>query len=164
MPVTLENRTRRMQVFHLPHDLCCRDRCTCTKLTAVTAVEHPRTGERALRAHRKSVPGSITFLANERKAGLPSALLGVPEVKAAIDRRDLRIVEQTPDHHAVAAPAAAAAPSAATAPPPAVTAPPPVVTSPPPVASTPAPVAKAASKFVPGTPAVATTPAAKEPS
>ena len=105
MPVTLESRARRMQVFHLPHDVFCRDRCTCAEVAVVVVAENPRTGERAPKHVRKKVPGSLTFLALERKPGLPSALIEVAEVKAAIGRGYLRIIEQTPDKPA--APAAA---------------------------------------------------------
>ncbi len=105
MPVTLESRARRMQVFHLPHDVFCRDRCACAEVAVVVVAENPRTGERAPKHLKKKVPGSLTFLALERKPGLPSALLEVPEVKAAVGRGYLRIVEQTPDK---AAPSAAA--------------------------------------------------------
>ncbi len=122
MPVTLESRTRRMQVFHLSHDVCCRGRCACSEVTVVVTAENPRTGERAPRQLQKKVPGSITLLARERKAGLPSAMLELAEVKAAVARGYLRIVEQTPDdagrprteatHSAGSANAPASAPSA----------------------------------------------------
>ena len=105
MPVTLESRARRMQIFHLPHDVFCRDRCACAEVAVVVVAENPRTGERAPKHVRKKVPGSLTFLALERKPGLPSALIEVAEVKAAIGRGYLRIIEQTPDKPA--APAAA---------------------------------------------------------
>jgi hypothetical protein len=97
MPVTLESRARRMQVFHLPHDVFCRGRCACAEVAVVVVAENPRTGERAPKHLHKKVPGSITFLALERKPGLSSAMLEVPDVKAAIGRGHLRIIEQTPD-------------------------------------------------------------------
>lgn len=97
MPVTLESRTRRMQVFHLPHDVFCRGRCACSEVIVVVTAENPRTGERAPRQLQKKVPGSLTILARERKPGLPSAVLDLAEVKAAIARGYLRIVEQAPD-------------------------------------------------------------------
>jgi hypothetical protein len=112
MPLTLESRARRMQVFHLPHEVFCRDRCTCVEVPTVAVAENPRTGERARKHLNKKVPGAITFLARERKPGLPSALLELAQVKAAIGRGYLRIVEQAPDvavaSSAVAAPADAA--------------------------------------------------------
>jgi hypothetical protein len=97
MPVTLQSRARRMQVFHLRHDVVCRDHCACEEVTAVTVAENPRTGERARKQLSKKVPGSITFLALEQKPGLPSTLLELAQVKTAIDRGYLRIVEHTPD-------------------------------------------------------------------
>ena len=112
MPVTLESRSRRMQVFYLPHEVCCRDRCACANVAVFVVAEHPRTGERARKKVVKRVPGSITFLARERKENVPAALLELAQVKAAISRGYLRIVAQTPDISALAseAPAAAVAP------------------------------------------------------
>jgi len=101
MPVTIESRARRMQVFHLPHEVFCHDRCACAEVAVVVVAENPRTGERAPKHVRKKVPSSLTFLALERKPGLPNALLEVAEVKAAIGRGYLRIIEQTPDKPAV---------------------------------------------------------------
>jgi hypothetical protein len=98
MPVTLESRVRRIQVFHLPHEVVCRTHsCACAEVTVVVVAENPRTGERAAKPVAKHVPGSITILARECKAGLPCAVLEVAEVRAAIDRGYLRVVEQTPD-------------------------------------------------------------------
>lgn len=101
MPVTVQSRTRRMQVFHLPHDVFCRVQCACAEVTVVVVAENPRTGERAPKQLRKKVAGSITLLALERKAGVPAALLELAEVKTAIGRGYLRVVEQTPDDAAV---------------------------------------------------------------
>ena len=129
MPVTLESRTRRMQVFHLPHEVFCRGRCTCSELTVVVTAENPRTGERAPRQLQKKVPGSLTVLSRERKPGLPTVVLELAEVKAAIARGYLRIVEQTPDD--AARPRADATPPAPSATGPAST------PSAPPAASTP---------------------------
>jgi hypothetical protein len=117
MPVTLESRTRRMQVFHLSHNVFCRDRCACSDVTVVVTAENPRTGERAPRPLQKKVPGSITLLARERKPGLPSRLLELAEVKAAIARGYLRIVEQTPDDAAPPKSEVASSAPSATAPP-----------------------------------------------
>jgi hypothetical protein len=106
MPITLENRLRRMLVVNLPHDVFCNDRCACTETTVVVTAENPRTGDCAPKRVSKHLPSSMTWLALERRAGLPSALLEVPDVKDAIARRQLRLVEQTPDPiaHAVAVP------------------------------------------------------------
>jgi hypothetical protein len=111
MPVTLESRTRRMQVFHLAHDIFCRGRCACSEVAVVVTAENPRTGARAPRQLRKKVPGSITVLARERKPDLPSAVLELTEVKAAIARGYLRVVEHKPDD--VAPPTTEATPAPA---------------------------------------------------
>ena len=95
MPITLESRIRRMQVVNLPHEAFCRERCECTEMTVVIAAENPRTGERAPTRVSKRVPTSMTWLAGERRTGLTSVLLEVPDVKAAIACGFLRLVEQT---------------------------------------------------------------------
>jgi hypothetical protein len=96
-----------MQVFHLPHDVFCRDQCACAEVAVVVVAENPRTGERAPKRVTKKVPGTITLLALERKPDLPSALLELAQVKAAIGRGYLRVIEQSPD--IAAAPVAVAA-------------------------------------------------------
>lgn len=97
MPVTLESRVRQMQVFNLPHGAYCKDDCACSDRTITVVAENPRTGARAPRLVTRKTPGSLTLLARERRAGLPTAILDVPEVKAAIARGRVRVVEQTPD-------------------------------------------------------------------
>lgn len=97
MSLTLENRLRQMQIFNLPHDPFCRDECVCSDMTVVVIDENPRTGDRAPRHISKKAPASMTLLALERKENLPNGLLDVPDVKAAIARGHVRIVEQTPD-------------------------------------------------------------------
>ena len=98
MPVTLENRLRRMQVFNLDHEGFCASReCACSEITLAVVDEHPRTGERAPRHVTKRIPSSLTLLALERRAGLPTAVLGATDVQAALARGHLRVVEQTPD-------------------------------------------------------------------
>ena len=113
MPITLESRVRRMQVFNLPHEAFCKGACACSETTVVVVAEHPRTGDRAPKHVAKRVPPSMTWLARERRAGLPSVLLEVPDVKAAIARGYLRVVEQTPDAADVPAALAPIAPAPA---------------------------------------------------
>lgn len=97
MPVTIESRLRQMQVFNLEHASYCREACACSDITTTVVEENPRTGERAARRIEKKSPASLTLLALERRAGLPTALLDVPDVKAAIARGHVRVVEQLPD-------------------------------------------------------------------
>jgi hypothetical protein len=143
-----------MQVFHLLHDVVCRDRCACDEVTAVTVAENRRTGDRARKQLSKKVAGSITFLALEQKPGLPSALLELAQVRAAIDRGYLRIIEHTPDvaptprgpvHPPAAGPTPASAPAV---PPPAASTASSVATTsaPTPAADAPTPAAKAHGK------------------
>jgi hypothetical protein len=97
MPVTLENRLRQMQVFNLDHETyCAGTECACSQVTAVVVDENPRTGERAPRRVTRRAPGSLTLLARERRQGLSESVLQVPEVRAAIERGSVRVIEQTP--------------------------------------------------------------------
>lgn len=97
MPVTLESRLRQIQVFNLEHAAYCgAGTCVCSDITTVVLEENPRTGERAPRHISKKVPSAMTLLARERQGGLPDAVLQVPDVRAAIDRGFVRVVEQTP--------------------------------------------------------------------
>lgn len=96
MPVTLENRIRRMQVFNLEHAaFCAGGDCACSDITAVIVEHNPRTGERAPRHVTKKAPASLTLLALERRDGLRDSIVSVPEIRAAIDRGLVRVVEQT---------------------------------------------------------------------
>jgi hypothetical protein len=97
MPVTLENRIRRMQVFNLDHAaFCAGGECACSDITAVVVEHNPRTGERAPRHVTKKAPASLTLLALERREGLRESILAVPEVRAAIEHGHVRVVEQAP--------------------------------------------------------------------
>lgn len=106
MPVTLENRLRQMQVFNLAHDAYCRDgACACREVEAIVVDENPRTGDRAPKRVSRRAPIALTLLAREVRAGLPDAVLDVPDVRTAVTRGQLRVVRQAPD------PAPAAGPS-----------------------------------------------------
>ena len=97
MPVTLESRLRQIQVFNLDHDAYCGvGACVCSDITTVVLEENSRTGERAPRRITRKAPGALTLLARERQVGLPDAVLQVPEVRAAIERGHVRVLEQTP--------------------------------------------------------------------
>lgn len=97
MPVTLENRIRRMQVFNLDHDAyCSAGECACSDITAVVVEHNPRTGERAPRQVLKKAPAALTLLALEKRGGMRDSILAVPEVRAALERGLVRVVEQTP--------------------------------------------------------------------
>lgn len=108
MPVTLESRVRRMQVFTLAHDIYCRATCACAELVVFVADENPGL-QRGARRVTKRVPGSLTLLAFEHRANLPNRILEVPDVQKAIGRGDVRIRAHTPEP---AAPAQVALPTA----------------------------------------------------
>ncbi len=97
MPVTLESRIRRMQVFNLEHEAyCAAGECACSDITTVVMEHNPRTGERAPRHVTKKAPASITLLALERREGMRDSIVSAPEMRAAIERGLVRVVEQTP--------------------------------------------------------------------
>lgn len=96
MPVTLESRIRRMQVFNLEHDAYCGADCACSDITTTVVEHNARTGERAPRHVTKKAPASLTLLALERREGLRESVVSVPEIRAAIDQGHVRVVEQTP--------------------------------------------------------------------
>lgn len=97
MPVTLESRTRRMQVFNLEHAAYCgAGECACSDVTTVIVEHNPRTGERAPRRITRKAPASLTLLALERREGLRDSIALVPEVRAAIARGFVRVVTQSP--------------------------------------------------------------------
>ena len=76
MTVKLTNNTRRMKVFHLPHDTYCAalKSCACVAL-----------GGRDLRR----IPSSLTIPSGGVVVNLPDAVLAVPEIVAAVKKRDL---------------------------------------------------------------------------
>lgn len=96
--VTLENRLRQMQVFNLVHEVWCAEgTCSCREVTVVVTDENPRTGERAPRRVLRKLPTALTLLAREVRAGLPDAVVEVPDVRAAIARGHLRVLRQAPE-------------------------------------------------------------------
>ncbi|WP_428264544.1 hypothetical protein [Haliangium sp.] len=96
MTITLENRERRMQVFNLPHDIYCEavEYCACAATDVTTLLEDARTGERMARTATRRIPASITLLARESRRGLPEAVLRIPEIRRAVDRRALRVLTE----------------------------------------------------------------------
>jgi hypothetical protein len=162
MPITLESRVRRMQVFNLPHEAFCKDACACSDTTVVIVAEHPRTGDRARKHVAKRVPASMTWLARERRAGLPSVLLEVPDIQAAIERGYLRVVEQTPDRADASASPTTSAPAAFSSAIAAAPSSPAAAAAPSPTAA-PASISPAGPTSAPNRTAAPTAPAAKGP-
>ena len=83
--VSLRNRTRRMLVLNLEHEVACASgSCGCRPMRVVVTDQSPVTGVRAQRVIEKQVCASLTLLPREVRRGLADAVLGCREVKAAL--------------------------------------------------------------------------------
>lgn len=93
MAITLESKTRQMQVFNLPHEVYCEvaGHCRCAEQRVTTVVDDPLTGERTPRSVVRRIPASMTLLAGARAEGLDEAVLKVAEIRIAITRGALRV-------------------------------------------------------------------------
>ena len=92
---TLRNQTRVMQVCNLPHDPYCSDgECRCVEVRQHHVGHDNATGKVAVAEKTPKLAASITFLAGETKAGLPDTILSCPDIKGAIDRRELAEVKE----------------------------------------------------------------------
>lgn len=93
MAITLESKTRQMQVFNLPHEIYCEaaGHCRCAEQRVTTVVDDPLTGERTPRSVVRRIPASLTLLAGARVEGLDEAVLQVAEIRTAITRGALRV-------------------------------------------------------------------------
>jgi hypothetical protein len=89
---TLSNRTKQIQVFNIP----CEPGCTggagklCSTVEQRFMVE-ARDGTRGVKVTEKHLPGSVTFLAGEKK-DVPASVAAAPDIKTAIDRGTLRLL------------------------------------------------------------------------
>lgn len=108
MHVTLQNKARRLVCFVLPHAIACaEDHCLCSRQRTGSTRHDPVTGHKHVEARVRKLAGSVTLTAmghdGDTVKGLPLGVLDVPEIKAAIARREL-VATKHPKH---AAPAAA---------------------------------------------------------
>lgn len=105
--LTIQNVSRRTQVFNLnagafqemqgPHGY---------KLVHVKVVDVGRNGFLSARKIPRMVCSSLTFLAGEKKSGLPNELLAVGTIAQALKPGGaLRLISQTTDDPSPAAPA-----------------------------------------------------------
>ncbi len=91
---TLKNRSRRMQVFNLPHEqYCAGGECHCEEKQQMERVHDPESGEIGMRQTDKLICASITFLGGETKADLPDEILDCPEIKVALRRDDDGLIQ-----------------------------------------------------------------------
>lgn len=91
--IKLSNRTKQIQVFNLPHAYRCSETwcfCTPTELRLVEALPDGSTGVRVV---GRQICSSLTLLAGETSGELPVEVARAPEVKAALDRQVLRLIQ-----------------------------------------------------------------------
>lgn len=109
--VTLINNTRKMRVYNLDH-ASFRTKQWGAKRTVITVFEEHRDGRRLPRQLHRSLPGSLTLRAGEKREGLPAQIQAVPSIRKAIKQGFLSVKKETPKAAAktnAEAPAAAAA-------------------------------------------------------
>jgi hypothetical protein len=88
----IKNATRTEKTYSLPHESYCKTGpCTCTDKT-LPMREHLPDGSSGVREVPRRICSSVTFLGGEVKEVDDRTRL-VPEVKAALDRGDLREVK-----------------------------------------------------------------------
>lgn len=91
---TLRNGSRRAQTFNLPHEQYCQaDECACTVIEQPQRILDPQTGDYGMASVEKRVPSSITFQAGETKEDLRDEILDCPEIKAALNRQEDRLIQ-----------------------------------------------------------------------
>lgn len=90
--VTLINREKRMQVFNLPAPADVED--TLSKTIEQRTIEEYEEGKKGVKVTEHRVPGSLTLLVGEKKVGLPDWVKTCPEVKAALDRGAIKLIQE----------------------------------------------------------------------
>lgn len=88
---TIANRTKQVQIFNIPcREGCDGTACLCSVITIERMAESPD-GTRGVQVLEKRIPGSVTFLAGEKKE-VPVYVAASRDVKRAIDRGALRLL------------------------------------------------------------------------
>ena len=91
--VTLENRTGRRLTFHLSHETCSEDSCSCQRVVVGVQDHDKVTGKKSLRALVRRLPDAITLNARRTEgsqlAGLPLAIVRDPAVAKAIRKKKI---------------------------------------------------------------------------
>lgn len=97
--LTIQNISRRMQVYNLDHGSFQEAGGEHGyKLIHTVVVQHDRrSGAMSAKRIPRSVCSSLTFAAGETRSELPDAILECDGIKAAIERRELRVLLQTAD-------------------------------------------------------------------
>jgi hypothetical protein len=90
---TLKSRSRTLLTFNLPHKFYCEDgECRCVDVKQHSAEHDNVSGMTGIAEREAKLATSITFLAGEKKTDLSETILDCPDVKGAIDRRELIVV------------------------------------------------------------------------
>ena len=105
----LTNTVNETLLFNLPHDACCRDRCTCVLIRREERVSFDD-GTSGVRVVEKRVAGSFSVLPRATVEA-SDGWLRAPEVRSALDRGVLRLVELPATVAASPQPAAQKAPT-----------------------------------------------------
>lgn len=82
MTVTLTNKTRRMKVYNLPHEVYCKalGKCACTFIAG---------------QNERRICSSLTIPANDKLEGVDDAALSVPEISADVRSGHIAVDTQT---------------------------------------------------------------------
>lgn len=86
--VKLQNRTRSLLTFNLPHLKCCETRCLCQPVTRLETKYDYRNEESVHMMVDRLICSSITLLAGEA-ADFDIGVLKSPDLDRAISRGDL---------------------------------------------------------------------------
>jgi len=94
--VTIQNVSRRMQVFQLDHgSFQDKDSEHGYRLHHAVVVDHAKNGMLSMRRVPRHLPSALRLAAGEIRDGLPDAVLHCAQVAAAIERREVRVLRQT---------------------------------------------------------------------
>lgn len=91
--IKLQNRTKQIKVFNLPHAFrCVGNKCFCSP-TSLRLTEALPDGSTGIRVVDRLLCSSLTILAGETSEALPDEVRAAPEVKAALDRKVVRLIQ-----------------------------------------------------------------------
>lgn len=84
--ITLTNKTRRIIVINLAHDIVCEGHgeCLCSKALHRSLELNPKTGETGVRETERQLCASLHLLSGETSGPLPESVQQLPEVQQAL--------------------------------------------------------------------------------
>lgn len=91
--VTLRNRTKRIKIVNLTHATVCAGECLCEKTEFRSQTHDAKTGETGVRVLDRRLNASVHLLPGEWSDPLPDAVLNVPQIKAAVKKREVESKE-----------------------------------------------------------------------